>query len=924
MFNFVPFAALFACGFALSGALLAWIALERRHVSRHAEREREMIRKTRSRYAAYQDLERHLQRAVTGFEHREEDLLRTLATQKQSLAELLSVLDQHRNPTDEVSADEAVRWMEEVFEPRRERVAERAEMATVLAGWEERLELVQEEKRAEIETHTTLIQELTLRVHDLEPAAAALSAAQEADHSAQLVRLQEELEEALETAGRVALAEASREAAVGEHYALRAQLSVMAHEGERIAELCQERDEAVSALEARTEELVKLRNGSSQPDQSDEDGNPSHIEQELERLRSEASRALDARTERESQFEQELEQTHSELQALRDTLIRTQASSATLAEERDALSVERDTLVQDLELERAAVRTKLEQAQHELQESQQRAHDVHATEAQQMEQATEELESLRADCRAAEQDGTQWSEALAKAQEALEESVATHDEMRGEYAAQAKLLATEEREREELTAQLEQSKQREESARAGSSERMGKASDEVKSLRAACRAAEKDSKSLDNLLGKAEVAREEAEAAQEEQRAEFATQDKQLARAQRELEQLGLKLEKAKQREEGACAGTTARIGKASDEVKSLRAECRAAEKDNKRLDKLLSHAEEERDEAHAAQAEQRAEFTAQGKHLARAQRELEKLGLKLDKDKQREEHARANLGERSARSSEQLKELRTEHRETLAARKRLDSTLLVRGKELAELQSALTNLEGGAKARHKEDSRAITRLEAEVAKGESKLEQVKAAHGERATHSSEELKALRAERRGLETTAKRAATALDDREGELEALEEQVEEAGRVETRLAEERQKSQDRLERELAKSAVRLKKLEERLAKQIETGRAKSKELATRKQDARALQQQVKGLEADLNDIARHLDAKRKAASGQNAQIGDLLQALDRARDEAASTSGKLARKGSQVEAAQNLLSSLLPMLEALGGKLEEADS
>lgn len=367
----VPFVALFASGCALCGALFAWIALERRHVARRAAGEFERAQRTRSRYAAYQDLERHLTGAVTGFERRERKLLRALATQKENLTQLLPTLDQQQGLSDEVSPDEAVRWMEQVFEPRRAVAAERDELATELAGWEERLQHVQREKRAEFERQSTLIQELTDRVRHLEPMAAAGSAQQEAQGSATLARLQGELEHALEIAERVSLAEASRAAAVGEQAALRAELSLLTSPSERTAELCRERDELRGALEARTAEVARLRNGSfqrdpsqrdpSQRDTSGEGEDSARIGRELERLRSEASRALDARTEREAHFaqredhlEQELERAHSELDELRNTLVQSEASMANLAEERDAFVRERDALVEDLELERTS------------------------------------------------------------------------------------------------------------------------------------------------------------------------------------------------------------------------------------------------------------------------------------------------------------------------------------------------------------------------------------------------------------------------------------------------------------------------------------------------------------------------------------------------------------------------------------------
>ncbi|MEE8469578.1 MAG: hypothetical protein V3T22_14050, partial [Planctomycetota bacterium] len=452
----VPFVALFASGCALSGALLAWIALERRHLTKHAASEFEQARRARARYAAYQDLQRHLTQAVTGFERRERELLRALATQKQNLAELLAALDAHQGLSDEVSPDEAVRWMEQVFEPRRAVVAERDELAAELAGWEQRLQHVQDEKRAELGRQSTLIRELTDRVRHLEPAAAAGNAEQEARSAAMVARLQGELEQALEIAGRASLAEASRAAAVGEQAALRAQLAVLGSEGERIADLCRERDEAVGALEARTAEIVRLRNGSSQPESSGEGHDAPRIEQELERLRSEASRALEARTEREAHFERELERDRSELDDLRDTLVRTEASISTLAEERSALLGERDALVEDLELERTsgedsqrrlretqdriessdqatehelrALRSQLDRTQSELEESRQREQDTSASEAERSERMADESEGLRAECRAAAHESERLTKALAQAEETLEEAVATHDE----------------------------------------------------------------------------------------------------------------------------------------------------------------------------------------------------------------------------------------------------------------------------------------------------------------------------------------------------------------------------------------------------------------------------------------------------------------------------------------------------------------
>ena len=707
----VPFVALLASGCALSGALLAWIALERRHLTRHAASGFEQTRRARARYAAYQDLQCHLTQAVTGFERRERELLRALATQKENLAELLAALDARQVQSDEVSPDEAVRWMEQVFEPRRAAVAERDELAAELAGWEQRLQHAQDEKRAELGRQSTLIQESTDRVRHLEPAAAAGNAQQEAQGSATIARLQQELEHALEIAGRASLAEASRAAAVGEQAALRAQLSVLGSEGERIAELCRERDEAVGALEARTAEIVRLRNGSSQPEPSGAGHDAPRIEQELERLRSEASGALEARTEREAHFaqqeahlERELEHARSELDDLADSLVRTEAKSATSAQERGALVAERDALVEDLELER----TSLEDSQRRLQE------------------ALDRIES---------------------SDQALEQEL-----------------------------------------RARKSE---------------------------------------------------------LDRAQGELQE-------SREREQDARSSEAGRKEREAEESETLRAECRAAVHESARMTGALAEVQGE------------------------------------------------------------LQELRAEHRGVLTTRE----------KELGQLQSSLADLERGTDARLERESRALARREAQLAKGASKLERGRAAHDERAARRTEELKTLRAERRAARTEAKRATVVLAERKMELQALEEQLVDAERVGTRLAKDSQKSQDRLERELAKSEGKLQKLEERLAKQIETGRAKSQELAARKQAVRELKEQGKGLARDLKDATKQLGARQKASSGQKAQIGDLLRALDRARDEAASTSGKLARKGSQVEAAHDMLSSLLPMLEALGGQLDDA--
>ena len=89
--TFVPYVALFSVAAFLSGALLNWLAYERKNRRERAA----LAAEIKKRYAAYLSIEARMSQAIQQFDHYENELADKLSTQREQIKDLNRALNAH-------------------------------------------------------------------------------------------------------------------------------------------------------------------------------------------------------------------------------------------------------------------------------------------------------------------------------------------------------------------------------------------------------------------------------------------------------------------------------------------------------------------------------------------------------------------------------------------------------------------------------------------------------------------------------------------------------------------------------------------------------------------------------------------------------------------------------------------------------------
>ena len=126
---------------------------------------------------------------------------------------------------------------------------------------------------------------------------------------------------------------------------------------------------------------------------------------------------------------------------------------------------------------------------------------------------------------------------------------------------------------------------------------------------------------------------------------------------------------------------------------------------------------------------------------------------------------------------------------------------------------------------------------------------------------------------------------------------------------------------MRKEVAEATEAARSLRETLERREAELEARTAELAARNEVASELERQLAFVEERLEEAKHQADAERAKGEKKETRIASLMRTLDDVQGDLAHTSGALKKKDSSVVAANDLLESLKPMIEALESKLKE---
>jgi chromosome segregation ATPase len=187
--QFVTVAVLVSIVSFLAGSALAGWRLRRRHREACRALSQEMTQKVKDRYAIYLQLEAQITRVIDEFDRREAEFRTELMSQTRHIGRLNVAVSAASGEPSTAPNAESLDWMDACeetpsSEPEQVEETSSAERLIVEDGsdaevevdqWAQRLETLQQEKRAELDLQRRVIEELESRIRNLEPLTQALA-----------------------------------------------------------------------------------------------------------------------------------------------------------------------------------------------------------------------------------------------------------------------------------------------------------------------------------------------------------------------------------------------------------------------------------------------------------------------------------------------------------------------------------------------------------------------------------------------------------------------------------------------------------------------------------------------------------------------------------------------------------------------------
>lgn len=930
----LPLLVLTAVGLTLSGGLLAWIACETRNARKARAFARAATSQISERYRAYVLLERRIKHTIWAFDLAEREFAEKFTAQHQQILSLRTAVDEFSGEATEVSPAEAVAYMNALWPKLPEGEEEPQAADQDLGDWEDRLAQVTAEKEAELDRQTTVIEDLTNRIHNLEPLGG--QAASLTNDLAQAQARTAELEESSRIlATEQGVLQAELESVLAAVEIARASATDELQDAKQDVENAHAEAEAAASAHAEAIETLESASSGLRLQIETQASDLSQRKTELETARTEAEASAQA----SAQTVQELESLGAELrlevESLNSNLVNKEAQlDRTQTASKDS-QAEQGKLVSELEVTLSEVQARTIDLLSELSQAEDRGQDARAhgeelensLSARDKEQ--EELQRVLADAlEQADQRSTEIEQAndlqanleaeLIQARAAI---LGAQDDAEG-VSKQREQAQAEEREEaaaslERLHTELNQEQKDRAAEVQGLEGRHAAQQQHVEDLEHAGAA---NAELIEGLRQELEAQTKQAKSKEKAAHAESkATSDQaqqqtsEITAMQEALEVLAQRLEQqtsAMSELQAMHAQTTAQLdtnqethdtnqrdlekllGKtqselgrtlkiAEKETRDFTERMAATEADTRRAGELADERNAELKDLNEALAKAQSDLDQASNLVSSHDNELDSLQRDLDTERAALNKAKrgqsAALAESKANRQAQQAELRGKQKELTGLQKNLEAAQASADKQAQQHEN---NASAHAEKLEKVE-RALAQNSGRVGELESELKsERKALTTAQLEHVDEQRKGARAHAHGISELEARIA----DRDADLEALRGEHE-VSRTETRSLTQRLTDLD-------------------------------VELIERRQ-------RVAFLEARVAELVQEIASLNELSTCQDTQIGQLMSNVNNLSDDLSLKSGALARKLSTFEAAQAMMANLKPMMDALEGQLTEEE-